>query len=71
MRKCIERVFGVLFKIFGILDQPDTLWMSEEMSDVIKAFCIIQNIVIEEGKNSFLEMISVVFEGIAFKGKCH
>lgn len=54
VRECIYRVFGVLLNCFGILDQPARLWMSEEISDVIRACCIINNMVFEERNDYFI-----------------
>lgn len=37
VRKCAERVFGLLFKRFKILDEQFRLWFTEDMRDGIKA----------------------------------
>ena len=47
-RKSIQRVFGVLLKQFAILFLPGRLWFSEEMTFVMKASCILHNMIVEE-----------------------
>ena len=54
-RKCVERVFGVLFQRFGILNIPARLWCEEEMGFVIKACVLIHNMYVEELRDSFVD----------------
>ena len=42
-RKAVERVFGVLFARFGILYQPCRLQDLKDMQNVMKACCIMHN----------------------------
>lgn len=54
IRKCIERVFGVIFKTFGILNIPSRLWCSNnENTNIIKACAIIHNMCVEERRYLF------------------
>lgn len=50
----MERVFGVLFKRFGILNIPARLWCSEDLKSVVKACTIIHNMVIKERRGIFV-----------------
>lgn len=54
VRKCIERVFGVLFKRFGILDTPGRLWKNDDMRFILQACTIIHNMVVEKRKGNYV-----------------
>jgi len=47
VRKCVERVFGVLFKRFFVLATPARLWYVEYMRAVLFACCVMQNMLVE------------------------
>jgi Plant transposon protein len=53
VRKCVERVFGVLFARFHILCTPGRLWDSNEMGYIIMACSIIHNMIVSERKDSY------------------
>lgn len=53
-RKCVERVFAVLFKRFGILNIPARIWCDKEMATIIKACAILHNMCIEERSSNFI-----------------
>lgn len=53
-RKCVERVFAVLFKRFGILNIPARIWCDKDMVKIIKACVIIHNMCMEERRDSFI-----------------
>lgn len=52
-RKSVERVFGVLFSRFHILCKPSRLWQKEDMNYIVKACCIIHNMICEERKDQY------------------
>eukprot|EP00171_Calliarthron_tuberculosum_P004333 IDg4333t1 len=47
VRKCVERVFGVLFTQFKMLFTPCQLWSSAEMGVIARACVIMHNMVAE------------------------
>ncbi|MEM1283722.1 MAG: transposase family protein [Chlamydiota bacterium] len=53
-RKCVERVFAVLFKRFGILNVPGRLWSEQEMGYVIKTCVILHNMCIKERRRNIV-----------------
>lgn len=53
-RKCVERVFGVLFKRFGILNVPGRLWCDREMGYIIKACVVLHNMCVVERRSMFV-----------------
>ncbi|KAE9040057.1 hypothetical protein PR002_g5151 [Phytophthora rubi] len=48
IRKDVERTFGVLRGKFRILKLPSRIWYGKEMLDVMKAYVIIHNMIIED-----------------------
>ncbi len=53
VRKAVERLFGVLFKRFGILRQSSRLWQKTTMVSVAETCAIIHNISVTERKSTF------------------
>lgn len=53
VRKCIERVFGVLFKRFGMISRPSRLWFSNDMTTIMQACVIIRNMLTEYRESSY------------------
>lgn len=53
-RKSLERVFGVLFNVFKVLNDPSRFRYSEEMYIVLKACCIFKNMFMEEHLEGFI-----------------
>lgn len=53
-RKCVERVFAVLFKRFGILNVPGRLWCDKEIGSIAKACVILHNMCTEERREAFI-----------------
>jgi Plant transposon protein len=53
VRKCVERVFGVLFARFHILCTPGRLWDSTKMGYIIMVCSIIHNMIVSERKDSY------------------
>ncbi|PXF50034.1 hypothetical protein BWQ96_00194 [Gracilariopsis chorda] len=53
VRKSVERVFGVLFARFNILKYPGRLHKRADLINVLKACCIIHNMIVEEEKESY------------------
>lgn len=54
VRKCVERVFAVLFKRFGILNVPGRLWCDKEIGHIAQACVILHNMCIEERRKDFV-----------------
>jgi Plant transposon protein len=52
-RKAAERVFGVLFKRFGIFYRPSRLWHKYEMAVIVEACCIINNMIVKARKEDY------------------
>jgi Plant transposon protein len=52
-RKAVERVFGVLFKLFSLLYRPSRLWFENDMNDIIRAAAIIHNMCVEHRKANY------------------
>lgn len=44
----MERVFGVLLKIFGVLFKPGCLWFSKEMGSVVIACIQMHNMTVQD-----------------------
>lgn len=68
VRKCIERVFGVLFRRFNILFIASELWSVAKMKSIATACVCLHNIIVEE-KRDYYEGDrsggrSVHFEGV-------
>ena len=57
VRSCVERVFGVLLKRFGIISRPGRLWLSAVMNLVLKTCVIIHNMITERRKEYYTEDI--------------
>lgn len=53
VRKCVQRLFGVLFKRFGILQRPSRLWYGEDMQVLMQACCVLHNMLVEDRKEWF------------------
>ena len=53
-RSCVERVFGVLLKQFGILRVPGRLWYSTNMTSVLRACIVIHNMVVATRKGTYM-----------------
>lgn len=53
-RKCVERVFAVLFKQFGILNIPARIKCDKDMVQIHKACLIVHNMCMEERRESFI-----------------
>lgn len=58
-RKAVESVFGVMFKRFGSLYAPCRLWKKEDMDNIVRACCIIHNMVCDERKDMINETQNV------------
>lgn len=54
VRKCVERVFGLLFKQFSILFQPGRLYFSEDLNVIVRDCCILHNMVVEKRKGAYV-----------------
>jgi Plant transposon protein len=52
-RKSVERVFGVLFKRFGILYRPCRIWHMEEMTTAATACVIIHNMIVSQRRDKY------------------
>lgn len=46
-RKGAERVYAVLFSRWHIISNPSRICYNEDMSDILKAFSIIHNMIME------------------------
>lgn len=53
VRKCVELVFGVLFRRFCVLAQPSRLWFSSEMRSILQACVVLHNMLVEYRNDSF------------------
>jgi Plant transposon protein len=53
VRKCVERVFGVLFARFHILCTPSRLWTSEAMGDIVTACATMHNMIVAVRKHEY------------------
>jgi Plant transposon protein len=47
IRKCVERLFGVLFQQFQFLQRPSRLWGLEEMQKVFKVCVVMHNMLVD------------------------
>ena len=54
VRKCDERVFGILFQRFHILKNPGRLWDLEYMHLIMKACVILHNMIVEYRKEDYI-----------------
>ena len=54
VRKGIERVFGVLFKRFGVLARLSRLWYSNSMYLIFKTCVIIHKMLVNERKSDYV-----------------
>jgi Plant transposon protein len=52
-RKAVERVFGVIFKRFGILYRPSRLWNKNIMIDIVEDCCITHNMIVKVRKEKY------------------
>jgi hypothetical protein len=48
VRKDVERCFGVLQARFAILKNPCRQWSMEVINDIIFAYCILHNMIVED-----------------------
>ena len=53
VRKGVERVFGVLFKQFGILAIPSSLFFCEDMQLIMQTCCILHNMIVEKRSKDY------------------
>eukprot|EP00173_Palmaria_palmata_P000895 Plantae.Rhodophyta-Palmaria_palmata.ctg14594.p1 GENE.Plantae.Rhodophyta-Palmaria_palmata.ctg14594~~Plantae.Rhodophyta-Palmaria_palmata.ctg14594.p1 ORF type:complete len:146 (+),score=19.96 Plantae.Rhodophyta-Palmaria_palmata.ctg14594:386-823(+) len=53
VRKCVERVFGVLFRRFRVMFVASELLSAEKMQIVAKACIILHNMVVEQRRDSY------------------
>ena len=53
-RKCVERVFGVLFKRFNILYCPGRYWSVSDLTSIVQTCVIIHNMIVEVRAESYL-----------------
>jgi hypothetical protein len=53
VRKCVERVFGVLFARFHILCIPSRLWTTEAMGDILTAYPAMHNMIVAVRKYEY------------------
>jgi Plant transposon protein len=53
VRKCVERVFGVLFARFHILCTPSGLWTIEAMGDIMTACATMHNMIVAVRKYEY------------------
>lgn len=54
VRKCVERLFGVLKSRFDILDRPGRLWYKEDMNTVLRACVIMHNMIVQVSKDEYV-----------------
>jgi Plant transposon protein len=52
-RKCIERVFGVLFRRFMIMFVKSELWSVEKMRNIAKCCVILHNMIVEQRRGEY------------------
>jgi Plant transposon protein len=52
-RKCIERVFGVLFRRFMIMFVKSELWSVDKMRCIGKCCVILHNTIVEQRRNEY------------------
>ncbi|PXF46294.1 hypothetical protein BWQ96_03950 [Gracilariopsis chorda] len=60
-RKAVERVFGVLFSCFQILYRPARLWHKKDLNMVVKACCVIHNMICNSRKESYTGTTKVAY----------
>lgn len=53
-RKCVERLFGVLFRRFKIMFIPSEIWSVAIMTSVAKAAIVMHNMIVESRRDSYL-----------------
>lgn len=53
IRKCVERLFGVLYRRFKILYVGSEFWTVEKMKHVVSAAVIIHNMVVESRRGTY------------------
>lgn len=61
VRKGVEREFRVLFQRFRIIYQPSRLWYKEDMNSIVKACCILHNMIVKRRKHLYTGTKSLQF----------
>ncbi|PXF49586.1 hypothetical protein BWQ96_00656 [Gracilariopsis chorda] len=60
-QKAVESVFGVLFSHFQILYRPARLWHKKDLNMVLKACCVIHNMICDSRNESYTGTTNVAF----------
>ncbi len=68
VRKSVERVFGVLFKRFGIMYQPARVHHVEAMRSIVLCCVILHNMIVEERKDAYIGLQGTFEYEAAFSG---
>ena len=62
VRKDVERAFGVLQARFAVVKNPSKLWDKYKISNIMRAYIILHNMIVEDKRASFTQYNAFEFQ---------